>query len=175
MKICRICGKNKRIGSFGLQLQRSGNRTRRSACIKCLSTVRTAIKNRSVENIERAREAVRKSCRNRRRSVDGWCGRTVSALRFKSIKRNIPFDLTIEYVRSIFPVDGKCPALRRDFVMGDRSMFNPTLDRIKADRGYVMGNVVIVSRRANWVKNDASHKEIQMVAKWLKSALDLVR
>lgn len=40
---------------------------------------------------------------------------------------------------------------------------SPTLDRIIPELGYVRGNVIVVSAKANRIKNDATITEIQQV------------
>lgn len=170
--LCKRCNKSKWSKKFRMAKHRSGNSTRRSICMSCENEIRVIYKNRNSVSIDRARALVRKSCNNRRKSVDGWCGRTVSTLRFKSKSKGLPFNLTVDYLKSIFPIDGKCPALKVSFVMGRRDQLNPSVDRNNPKLGYVEGNVSIISRRANWIKNDASSKELELVANWLKSALD---
>lgn len=44
----------------------------------------------------------------------------------------------------------------------------PSLDRIDPKRGYVPGNVVVISRMANTIKQDASLGQIGKVYRWLK-------
>ena len=41
---------------------------------------------------------------------------------------------------------------------------SPELDRIEPSKGYVRGNVMVISRRANRIKNDASPAELQQLA-----------
>ena len=48
---------------------------------------------------------------------------------------------------------------------------SPSLDRIKPELGYVTGNVVIVSMRANRIKNNASFKEIVMVQEFYQELM----
>jgi hypothetical protein len=36
-------------------------------------------------------------------------------------------------------------------------------------KGYVKGNVAVISTRANRIKSNATYKEIQMVADWVKA------
>src|SRR5262249_53413260 len=42
-----------------------------------------------------------------------------------------------------------------------------TLDRIIPSKGYVRGNVVVVSWRANHLKNNATPDEIRRLAEWI--------
>ena len=43
----------------------------------------------------------------------------------------------------------------------------PSLDRIIPELGYVKGNVVFISMRANSIKQDATEQELYLVADWL--------
>lgn len=61
----------------------------------------------------------------------------------------------------------KCPVLGMPFnLIGKRgdSRYSPTIDRINPKRGYVPGNIMVISFRANQIKNDASAAEIRAVA-----------
>ena len=46
---------------------------------------------------------------------------------------------------------------------------SPSLDRIKPNKGYVKGNTVWISNRANKIKYDSSFKEFEMLYEWFKS------
>lgn len=43
-----------------------------------------------------------------------------------------------------------------------------SIDRIDSQKGYVPGNVVVISHRANRMKNDASLQELEALVKWLR-------
>lgn len=45
---------------------------------------------------------------------------------------------------------------------------SPSIDRLDPSKGYVPGNVWIVSTRANAIKNDASIKELELICENLK-------
>ncbi|QOC54153.1 hypothetical protein [Caulobacter vibrioides] len=48
---------------------------------------------------------------------------------------------------------------------------SPSLDRIVPEFGYVPGNIVVVSRRANRIKNDATLEELERVADFYRIGL----
>ena len=84
-------------------------------------------------------------------------------------KRGIPFDLTIDdiHVPEFCPVLG-IPLKAHVGSKGGKSN-SPSLDRIIPSLGYIKGNVVVISLKANSIKHNASAKEIRKVADWLDS------
>ena len=82
-------------------------------------------------------------------------------------QKNLPFNLSTEYLKEIWPEDNKCPALgitmkKGDFCVTDHS---PTLDRIIPELGYIKGNVQVVSALANRIMSDATVNQVMAVAK----------
>jgi len=45
----------------------------------------------------------------------------------------------------------------------------PTLDRINSAGGYTKGNVMVISARANFLKNDATLEEMQAILRYMES------
>jgi hypothetical protein len=41
---------------------------------------------------------------------------------------------------------------------------SPSLDRVEPERGYVPGNILVISNRANRLKSDASIEELRSIA-----------
>lgn len=86
----------------------------------------------------------------------------------------VPFDLR----EDDFEIPKTCPVLGIELCHGqgrrgpnDRS---PTLDRIVPTLGYVRGNVIVVSWRANRLKSDARMRELTCIVDFYRS-LDAVR
>jgi hypothetical protein len=81
--------------------------------------------------------------------------------RQRAAKLGIDFDLTLADI----VVPERCPALGVELSVGKRHArpHSPSLDRIDPSLGYVRGNVVVVSHRANSIKNDASIDELKRV------------
>jgi hypothetical protein len=88
--------------------------------------------------------------------------------RHRAEKSGVPFSIAENDI--FFPE--KCPLLgiqleRGKKVMGDSS---PTLDRIIPSLGYVVGNVWVISQKANRIKNDATFTEFEtMYINWKKT------
>jgi hypothetical protein len=51
-----------------------------------------------------------------------------------------------------------CPYLKTPFIKG--TMYAPSLDRVDNDKGYIKGNVEVISRKANLMKSNASSEEL---------------
>ena len=87
----------------------------------------------------------------------------------QELKKNngIPFNLDYEYLRSIFPDNSICPAIKCTMRFGakDRS-FCPSLDRLIPELGYIKGNVCWISMKANWSKGDTDVLEIINFLHW---------
>lgn len=93
-------------------------------------------------------------------------------IRVKCNKHNIPFDLSVEDIL----IPDVCPVLGLQLKFGNDRIFNgtgatddsPSIDRIYPDKGYVRGNVIIVSWRANKIKSNASIGELIRLAAFYK-------
>lgn len=80
----------------------------------------------------------------------------------KRANRGIEFNLTQEDI-ILPPV---CPILQTDWEF--HSQYAPSVDRIDNDKGYVKGNIQILSRKANTMKNSASIEELRNFARWVR-------
>ena len=96
------------------------------------------------------------------------------AIRVRSCKarareKNLPFDLTTEYLESIWT--DTCPAFGTplDINIKKGEEGHAQLDRITPELGYVKGNVVWLSERANRIKDDATIEDLERLVAWLKS------
>jgi hypothetical protein len=87
--------------------------------------------------------------------------------------KGVPFDLTTDYLESIYPKDSICPVLKIPMIWGSEDFQNnsPSLDRIHPAIGYIPGNVMWISNRANKIKNDATVDELVLVADFYKDLL----
>jgi hypothetical protein len=96
--------------------------------------------------------------------------------RKRAEKNNLPFNLTEDYLKSIYPSDMICPVLGFEMSMGfDENGWtdtSPSLDRITPEKGYVQGNVVVVSMRANTIKRDATPEELRKVADFYEKVFE---
>ena len=81
--------------------------------------------------------------------------------RLRASKRGIEFSIDVEDIH----VPDQCPVFRVPFVKG--GMQSASLDRIDNSKGYIPGNVQVISRRANTMKGDATEDEMRLFAEWV--------
>lgn len=96
-----------------------------------------------------------------------------NSAKYRAKTKGVPFSITPDDI--IIP--DECPALGIKLARsraGTRAPAenSPTLDRIFPDKGYVPGNVIVVSNKANRIKNNASAMELVQVALFYKRLID---
>ena len=75
--------------------------------------------------------------------------------RSRARKKKLQFNITIEYLNSIWPRDNLCPITRNEFKDGKgNEKYWASLDRVDNNLGYLKGNVAIISNEANEAKSD---------------------
>ena len=76
----------------------------------------------------------------------------------RASKSNAPFDIAIEDI--VTPTH--CPYLGIPLFKGDKKQTHnsPSLDRINPEKGYVKGNVEVISNKANAMKYNATPDEL---------------
>jgi hypothetical protein len=90
---------------------------------------------------------------------------TLDSIRTRAKRSGLPFDIDLEDINNydICPVFGF--KLERGSLSEKRK--SPSVDRIVPSRGYVKGNIQIISDKANSMKQGATPEELRMFAKWV--------
>lgn len=106
----------------------------------------------------------------------------VGQARSRAKEKNLPFDIDLDYIRAMagenaqfashcpilgIPLEWSCRRSNKSIPLPG----SPSLDRIVPERGYVKGNIWIISHRANTIKNNATHDELKLVAKVVGEAI----
>ena len=95
------------------------------------------------------------------REFDLW-----AAAKERASKSSIPFDIELSDI--IIP--DSCPvlgiAIDKRLGRGRRQPDSPSLDKFIPDKGYVKGNIQVISWRANWLKNNGTVDEWIKIANW---------
>lgn len=79
-------------------------------------------------------------------------------------RRGIEYDLSLEDI--IFP--SHCPVFNQPFIYGDPD-WTFSIDRKDNSKGYVKDNIMIISNKANRLKNNASLKDFEMLINYLRA------
>lgn len=74
---------------------------------------------------------------------------------------NLDFDITEEDI----VIPELCPVLGVPFEY--KTYYTASLDRIDSSKGYVKGNVQVMSHKANAMKNSATKEELVKFARWI--------
>lgn len=106
----------------------------------------------------RAELRARKSARHAAnyRDPEKWVHLACLRLRLKAKKLGIEFNMLPEDIQ----IPAVCPFTRLPFIFGKYNPQSPSVDRIKPDRGYVRGNVRVISLRANIAKSDVTDPDV---------------
>lgn len=108
-----------------------------------------------------------KSCKTANtKSVNAWANKSLEAkihnrTKTRAKERGIPFDLNIEDI----VVPDVCPVFGMPFIYGDH-LWTASIDRVKPELGYVKGNIIIISNKANMMKSTATCEEVGLLYKW---------
>jgi len=91
----------------------------------------------------------------------------LSNSKIRALKKDIPHAINGAYLEKIWPKDNICPVLGNKFEMGFKYVKSknlaPSLDRIIPKKGYIQGNLVIVSDIVNRVKSDATLEDMKKI------------
>lgn len=103
--------------------------------------------------------------RARRRKQDPFAF-ALAQLRRNAKKRGQEFSVTM---KDFLPLPTHCPVLNVELDYSGAGTRNAaSIDRTDCSKGYVPGNVVVMSRRANTLKNDASREELRKVLEYIE-------
>ncbi|WNN95404.1 HNH endonuclease [Streptomyces phage Watermoore] len=83
--------------------------------------------------------------------------------RARAKAKKIPFTIRIEDI--VIPKE--CPVLNEPFVFVAGSDYVPSLDQKNPSEGYTPDNIVVMSWRANQLKNNGTVKEVAKLSKWM--------
>lgn len=80
--------------------------------------------------------------------------------------QNLPFNLTLDDIQ----IPKACPIFGIPLKVnaGRYGNDSPSLDKIIPDLGYVSGNVIVISQRANILKRDATLEELEKLVRGLR-------
>jgi hypothetical protein len=118
-----------------------------------------------------------KSCENtlmQARYINNPIPQMLSNAKIRAKQKGVDFNLTSKYLKKIFPKNNKCPITGLNFQFGykNKEKINknnsPSLDRIIPSKGYVEGNVMVISDLMNRMKQDSTYEDIEKLYNFYK-------
>jgi hypothetical protein len=116
-------------------------------------------------------EEIREYDKIRSKFYSSRINQIVNRAKARAKKYNLNFDLSSKDI----VIPEFCPILGIKLNWSDThggKFDSPSLDRIIPSKGYVKGNVQVISKRANSIKSDASAKELMLVYQWVASQIE---
>jgi hypothetical protein len=156
MKECKKCHQKEPSVSF---------RKKRNICRKCASIESGENYRRRVKNDETFLLKCATNAKKKRHTPKGICYYLYLGAKNRAKHKKIEFSISLSDI--VLPTH--CPILGIPLKVGDGgpSDNSPSLDRIDVSKGYVKGNIEVISYRANTLKNNATSKEIKLVYDYL--------
>lgn len=95
-------------------------------------------------------------------SVHAWLVDRMNGIRSSKGKRQLEVEIEVEYLEDLWEAqNGRCAITGVRMTTRFGSLFAASPDRIDSSRGYVKGNVQLVSKAANLAKGAASDVELR--------------
>jgi hypothetical protein len=169
-KVCTKCGLDLPLESF---TRSSAGKYGRSAMCRTCARVRYYLPRRA-EIMARGR--VRRATAEGRAKEKAWRNayrrkhrlkRLVAEAKVRARAHGLPFDLDV----ATLSIPDTCPVLgiRISCESSTRSEHSPSIERIDNSQGYVRGNVIVVSWRANRLKSDATLSELRRIVRFYEA------
>lgn len=118
---------------------------------------------------ERWGATIKRAHQQRIKMPDGWLKHALGNVRHRAKKSGIECSITYKdlYMPDVCPVLG----IPIEIKFGERALYNPnspSIDRTDNSKGYIPGNVRVISLRANLLKKDATLDEIRKLLKYME-------
>lgn len=159
---CSNCKIIKPIEEFG----RHANNSRRMCCLVCYDKITPQEQKRrdflSLDNHKRLDRIYKTSnCRLL----------MLKNARLRARKKNLDFN--IELIDIIIP--NICPVLGIEIKqnIGKSGDFSPSLDRVDNGKGYIKGNIRVISHKANSIKRDGKLEDFKMIINYIVTNSDI--
>ena len=164
-KFCNMCKVEKFLPDFS-----KNSKVKDGLQNRCKSCDKTYQAKRREENYEVSLDYGRKYQAKRRQHFEYRLKMLVNASKQQAKNKSREHEITVEDIKSIYPIDGKCPIFGIDLVFGDSGFRenSPSIDRIDSTKGYTVDNIQIISWKANRIKSYATVEELEMIVAYMK-------
>ena len=107
--------------------------------------------------------------KQRRRDPAKWAAAALPSVKSRAKRDSLLFNIDAEDIA----LPAVCPVFSTAFVLGVKGHpLSPSVDRLRPELGYVKGNVRVISRRANSMKQDCvDPAAFRRLADWLEEVI----
>jgi hypothetical protein len=164
-KICNMCNDEKFLFDFSKNVSaKDGLQYRCRSCDQAYQA------KRRTENYDASLDYGRKYQAKRRKDFEYRLKMLLNASKQRAKIKNRVHDITVDDIKSIYPIDGKCPVFGFDLMFNDSGFRenSPSIDRIDSEKGYTVDNIQIISWKANRIKAYATVEELEIVIAFMK-------
>lgn len=164
-KFCYTCNKDKRL--FDFSINKASKDGLQSKCKQCDSNYQ---RQRRESNKEASLTYGRKYQAKRRESFEYRLQMLLNASKQRAKTKNREHSLTLQDIKELYPLDGKCPVFGFDLEFNSAGFreTSPSIDRIDSSKGYTRDNVQIISWKANHLKSYATVEDLEILVAFLK-------
>lgn len=160
MKVCNTCGEEKALTEFNRNRRYKDQKERH--CKQC-----ERIKGRRWRNKPEIKERYKKKRADWNKDIHNRAKLLLWSAKYRANRNNLEFNISED---DLLPLPTHCPVLglklsTRCSAQADNAY---SLDRINPKKGYVKGNVVVISNRANILKRDATLTELRLLYEFYK-------
>lgn len=159
-KLCRTCGEHKALEAFNRDNASSDGR--RSRCRECDAAyfqeryTSPEWRQKHKQRTKRWRTALKDADPRRL-----WAFDALANAKMRSKRAGLPCTIALSDVLDL--VGDVCPLLGLPLIYAQPKLSDnsPSLDKKLPDKGYIPGNVGVISHRANRLKSDSTIEELQ--------------
>jgi hypothetical protein len=169
LKICSTCKVAKNLECFHKESRRKDGL--RLNCKSCQSVAAKSYRTDNKESVAKMkadwyvknRESEIKKRKLKRRSNPEV--QMLALAKHRAKRDGIPFDIELADIH----IPEYCPVLKIKIqvAMKNSEDYSPSLDKIVPELGYVKGNIQVISRLANLMKNSASLEQLVLFSEWV--------
>lgn len=174
-KVCPVCGKDLPLEDYN---KGNGMYGKQSRCRECEHKIQNSpervarrrelelARRENPDYVKHRNEMDRKHRHTSEKSLKLYL---IRAAKQRAKEKNLEFNITEEDIS----LPDKCPLLEIPMDSFDyKARWNSySIDRIDSSKGYIKGNVWVVSKRANTIKNNATLEELELLVDNLRNKI----
>lgn len=164
-KRCSSCSSVLPLSYFSINRQsKDGLQNKCKQCDRAYQATRR--KEKRLECLAYGREYQKK----RRENFEYRLKMLLNSSKQRAAQKNREHTITLEDIKALYPVDGKCPVFGIVLEFGNAGFRenSPSIDRIDSSKGYTPENIQIISWKANRLKAYATLEDLEALVAFMR-------